>query len=417
MLISQMLERSQKAYEDGKALLANHPKGVAVPAELDAQVNAFFDDADSWQKRADRAKALEDQQKKSGEGLPTLPLSDSDNPGRKAGESDKQFVTDAEKAAVALTFKKYLRGKFAGMEPKEMKKLSTMNDPDGGIVVLEDFRMQLITKLNELLKIRARCTKISTKSQSVGFPTFDFDPDVDETVQENEEISEVDITDILGKTSFTPHKRARIFRVPMELVEDEDFDLTSLLVREFARAYAELEERDLLTGNGVGKALGLLSVSITGRAVTGASNAAIAAEDIIDLSYDLSEVYRSQAVMLMHRNTIRQIRKIRDLSGGANTGLFMWQPSFQAGEPATLNGFPIIESEFFPDNNTTAGSATPLILFGDLTDYWIVDRKDLSVQRLDEKYAEYDQIGYKLRKRMDAAPVRLTGFRRLNCKT
>lgn len=414
MLVKTMLENAEQAYRSGVALLDVHPKGEPVPAELSAKVDAFFDDAEAWKKRADRAKALEDQQKAQNE--PNRFLHLSDDPGRGQDDPTALKAADIQKRIVEETFKRYIRGKFASMEPQHTKALSSMNDPDGGLAVMEEFRAQLIVKLNELLKIRGRCTVISTNAQSVGFPAFDFDPDVDEVTGESEEISQQDISDILGKTSFTPHKRARIFRVPMELVEDQEFDLTALLIREFARAYAELEERDFLTGTGVNRPLGLLTVAVTGRVVTGSGNAEIKPEDIIDLHYDLSEVYRANAVNLMHRNTIRQVRKIRDLSGGAGTGMFMWQPSFQAGQPATLNGFPIIESEFFPDYNTTGAINDPLILFGDLTDYWIVDRKQLSVQRLDEKYAEFDQIGYKLRKRMDAAMVRTTGFRRLNRK-
>ena len=44
-------------------------------------------------------------------------------------------------------------------------------------------------------------------------------------------------------------------------------------------------------------------------------------------------------------------------------------------------------------------------LFANLKFYWIVDRIDLMVQRLNELYAGNDQVGFRMRKRYDGAPV------------
>ena len=75
-----------------------------------------------------------------------------------------------------------------------------------------------------------------------------------------------------------------------------------------------------------------------------------------------------------------------------------------------LAGYPLVESEFMPDGTSTT-TGDPYMFFGDLKHLWIVDRKSLSLKRLDELYAEKDQIGFRLRKRMDAAPVLRDPFR------
>jgi HK97 family phage major capsid protein len=64
------------------------------------------------------------------------------------------------------------------------------------------------------------------------------------------------------------------------------------------------------------------------------------------------------------------------LTDGQNN--YLWQPSYQAGAPATLLGYPITEMAGMPD---IAASAKP-ILFGDFQrGYLIIDRVGVRVMR------------------------------------
>jgi HK97 family phage major capsid protein len=56
------------------------------------------------------------------------------------------------------------------------------------------------------------------------------------------------------------------------------------------------------------------------------------------------------------------LRKLRDGSGGAGTGQYLWQPSMQAGVPDTLAGYPV-----FTDPAMTALTTNALkgLAFGD----------------------------------------------------
>lgn len=291
----------------------------------------------------------------------------------------------------------YLRKGKGGLGEVEKKALSSRSDTEGGVVVTEEFRLQLIKKLRDIVLIRSYATVLQTSKGSIGFPVFDYDGSVEWTA-ESEAISEEDISNAFGKEAFTPHKLARIFRLPVELVEDADVNLETLLLDHFATRYAEIEENAFLNGNGRNKPLGLLQVGLGTRQKTGTG--VFSADDILDLIYDVRAVYRQRGVFLMHRNAIRAARKLKD-----KNDQYLWQPSLQAGQPAVLAGYPVLESEFFPDKTAAGNAGDPLALFGDLSHYWIVDRTDLAVQRLAEKYAEFDQIGYKLRKRTDAAPT------------
>jgi HK97 family phage major capsid protein len=75
----------------------------------------------------------------------------------------------------------------------------------------------------------------------------------------------------------------------------------------------------------------------------------------------------------MNRTTQGKVRKLKDGDGN-----YIWQPSFQAGEPAQLAGYPITEMAAMP--NMVAG-AVP-IAFGDFRrGYLIVDRAGVRVLR------------------------------------
>ncbi len=75
----------------------------------------------------------------------------------------------------------------------------------------------------------------------------------------------------------------------------------------------------------------------------------------------------------MNRSVVGQLRKFKDADGN-----YLWQPSLQAGVPATLLGYPVTEAEDMPDINV--GSVS--IAFGDFErGYLIVDRVGLRVLR------------------------------------
>lgn len=286
----------------------------------------------------------------------------------------------------------------SGMEPANRKALSSLSDPEGGVLVPEDFRAELIRKRRDLTQIRANATVIETMSGSVGFPVFDYDGDAEWTA-ESSQIAEEDVTNAFGKTTFTPHKLARILRIPNELLEDSIINVESLMTDHFAMRFAEIEENAYINGDGVNKPLGLLQAGLNENEATD-TGGTFQADDLFDMVYDIRAVYRANSSWFMHRNAVRRVRKLKD-----NDGQYLWQPALTAGEPSTLLGYPLLESEFFPDNVDSGSQGDPLMIFGNMSFYWIVDRVDMSVQRLVERYAEFDQVGYKMRQRVDGAPT------------
>lgn len=72
----------------------------------------------------------------------------------------------------------------------------------------------------------------------------------------------------------------------------------------------------------------------------------------------------------MNGTTLATIRKIKDGQGN-----YLWQPSYQAGQPETILGRPVVEMLDMPD---VASGAYPIV-YGDFSGYRIVDRIGLSI--------------------------------------
>jgi HK97 family phage major capsid protein len=85
--------------------------------------------------------------------------------------------------------------------------------------------------------------------------------------------------------------------------------------------------------------------------------------------------------------TLAQIRKLKD-----NNGAYIWQPSYQAGEPDRVLGYEVHTSAYAPADG---------IAFGDYSYYNIGDRGSRSFKQLNELFAGNGMIGYVAKERVD----------------
>ena len=72
----------------------------------------------------------------------------------------------------------------------------------------------------------------------------------------------------------------------------------------------------------------------------------------------------------MNGTTLGAVRKLKDGQGN-----YLWQPSFQAGQPETVLGRPVVEMVDMPD----IGDGAFPIIYGDFSAYRIVDRLAMSI--------------------------------------
>ena len=75
----------------------------------------------------------------------------------------------------------------------------------------------------------------------------------------------------------------------------------------------------------------------------------------------------------------------------------------EVAKPDTILGHPIVTSTYMPSfTSTPANDAGKKVLcFGDFSYYWVADRTNRTMRRLDELYAVHDQVGFIGTQRVD----------------
>jgi len=187
-----------------------------------------------------------------------------------------------------------------------------------------------------------------------------------------------------GPLTFTPGELYANPAATQQLLDDAEVDLEAWLAAEVETEFAYQEGVAFVSGNGTNKPYGFLTY-VTGAAnaavhplgaialKTAASATAVTADEIIDLVYLLPQAMTQNARFVLNRSVQGTVRKLKD---GQNN--YLWQPSFQLGQPAQLAGYPITEMAAMPN---IAASAVP-IAFGDFRrGYLIVDRMGVRVLR------------------------------------
>ena len=268
--------------------------------------------------------------------------------------------------------------------------LQVGSDTEGGYLVPDEYERTLVQALQEENKLRTLCKVIHTSSGDRKIPLV-ASHGTASWVDEEGQIPESD--DSFGQISLGAHKVASIIKVSEELLKDSVFDVESYIANEFARRVGDAEEAAFINGDGAGKPYGLLhDTNGAAAGVTAASATAFTADELIDLVYSLKAPYRKHAIFLFNDQTLKAIRKLKD-----GNGQFLWQPGLQAGQPNTLLGYNYETSYHMP----LIGAGKKPILFGDLSYYWIGDRKGITFRRLNERYADTGQVGFLASKRLD----------------
>lgn len=289
--------------------------------------------------------------------------------------------------------------------------LSEGTDSAGGYLVPDEWDSRLIEALEEENIMRRLGTKISTSGDHkinivAGKPTASW-------IDENGTIQFTDA--VFDQKSLDAHKLVAAVKVSEELLHDNKFNLVNHLITSFGQALSIAEEDAFLNGTGVGKPLGIFVRKQTTGASPVDTNATwstpittktggamdLKFDDLVSLVYALKRPYRRKASFVTHDTTIAAIRKLKD---GNNN--YVWQPSYQMGEPDRVLGYPVHTSAYCAQMPTTQqASAIGVAAFGDFSYYNIGDRGARSVKELRELFAGNGQVGYMMQERVDGLLV------------
>ena len=373
MTILELREKRNKAWEAAKAFQESHrtEKGT-LTAEDDAtytQMEQEINDLGKEIARLERQEALEAELNRP----VNQPL--TSKPGSSRGEEPKTGRAFDE-------YRKAMLDAFRSNFKRVSNILQEGVDADGGYLVPEEYDRRLIDTLSEENIMRRLATIITTSGEhkiniAATKPAASW-------IEEGGALTFGDAT--FSQILLDAHKLHVAIKVTEELLYDNAFNLEGYILDQFGKALGNAEEDAFLNGDGTGKPLGLFAAT-GGGTVAGTLTAAIKSDDMLDLVYALKRPYRKKASFIMNDKTLSSLRKLKD-----NNGAYIWQPSYQAGEPDRVLGYAVHTSAYAPED---------AIAFGDYKYYNIGDRGTRSFSELRELFAGNGMIGYVAKERVD----------------
>ena len=374
--ILEMIEKRNKAWEGAKAFLDSKRDKDGLISEEDALV---YDEMEkkvhNYSLEIERLQKIEGMDKElskpMSDAIVSRPMKVEDKPEKKGRARDE--YKESMLTALRTNFKKVSDILQEGV------------DADGGFLVPVEYDKRLIETLEEENIMRGLATKITTSGQhkinvAMSDPAAAW-------IEEGGALNFGDSK--FAQVLLDAHKLHVAVKVTEELLYDNAFKLEDHILGAFGKALANAEEDAFLNGDGNGKPTGIFNKKDGGTFLKEIT--AIKTDDLIDLVHSLKRSYRKKAAFIMNDKTIAQVRKLKD-----NNGAYIWQPSYQEGEPDRILGYPVKTSAFAPEN---------AIAFGDFSYYNIGDRGARSFKELTELFAGNGMIGFVAKERVDGKLV------------
>jgi len=391
MTINEMIQKRAKVWETAKNFVDTHENENGVLSAEDnetyGRMEKEIEDLTNAIDRQQRAEAREAELSRP----VNAPITErpakqeEDKPGRASNAYKEDFGA-------------HLRGK----RPVH-NVLSEGVQADGGYLVPEEFERQIVMGLDEANVVRSLAKVITTGAERK-IPVAATHSTAAWTAENGAYTPSQPSFD---QKTIDAYKLTDLVTVSIELLQDSMFDLESYIAAEFARAFGIAEEEAFCVGTGSGQPTGIFTTNGGECKITAAANNAVTADELFSLVYALKSPYRRNAKWLMNDSTIAAIRKLKD-----GNGVYLWQPSLQAGEPDKLLGYELHTSPYAP----AMASDALAIAFGDFKNYWIADRSGRTVQRLNELYSTNGQVGFVATERVDGKVILPEGIQLLKMK-
>jgi HK97 family phage major capsid protein len=397
-----LLDKQGEAFEAFKATHDELKKNDTLTAEKLARIEKSLDDAVEAKARIEAAVKAEAKEREELEAkFNRHGLSGTKENAQRALEL-KEFNATAKSAAVARqqsftpidekgydeykgAFNRWMIDGDRALTDAEFKTLSVGSAPDGGYFVTPDVTGRIVKKVFETSPIR--------QYASVQAITTDALEGIEDTGEAG-----AGYAGEHGTSGDTTTPQVGKWRIPVwwidtepkatqQLLDDAAVDIEAWLAGKVGEKLGRFENAEFVAGNankirglvsyttaadsGAGVAWGTIGHVVTG--VNGDFAASAKGDKLYDLMGTLKDEYLAGAAWFTRRSVVTAIRKFKD---GQNN--YLWQPSFIAGQPETIMGYPVARMDDMPALATDSLS----LAFGNLAAaYQVVDRMGVRVIR------------------------------------
>jgi len=268
--------------------------------------------------------------------------------------------------------------------------MSTTTGSEGGYTVATEFSRTLIEAMKAAYAVRSVATGFQTSTgASMLFPTADSTQEEGEIVGQNASATVGETT--FGQASMDVYKySSKSIALPFELLQDSMFNVEAYISSLLNLRIGRIHNRHHTVGTGSAQPRGVVTASTAGKVGATGQTVAVTYDDLVDLEHSVDPFYRPAGRWMMHDDTLRILRKVKDPQGRP-----IFVPGYETGNaggaPDRLLGREIVINQHMPVMAANAKS----ILFGDFSKYLIRDVMDTTLFRMtDSAYTLKGQVGF-----------------------
>ncbi|EGT4320320.1 phage major capsid protein [Cronobacter sakazakii] len=309
---------------------------------------------------------------------------------------------DERRAAVFDKFVRHGLGELSTEEKRTLKEFRAQGIDDGegggskgGFTVPKQFRNRVVEAMKAYGGIAGVCQILSTSNgQDIDWTYSDGTADMGVMLGENEEASEGDVT-FESITIGAKKMTSKIIRVSNELLLDSGIDMNGYLAARIAQRLGRGEAAQIVNGDGTGKNVKGLAKWVK-KTMTAAAADAFTWEELLTLKHSVDPAYRNSPKFrfAFNDNTLLKISSMKDAQGRP-----LWLPDVVGMAPATVLNVPYVIDQAIAD----IGAGKQFVYCGDFDRFILRRVAYMTLMRLTERYAEFDQVGFLAFHRFDCA--------------
>lgn len=299
-------------------------------------------------------------------------------------------------------------------EPALREKLGTIKNAlssnvpsDGGFLIPEEFRAELLRVALETALVRPRARVIPMASARVALPMLDSTTNASSVFGgiiaywTEEAAALTQSSPSFAKVVLDAKKLTLYSDIPNELGDDSAISLEAFLSESFPEACAWYEDAAFIAGTGVGEPLGALSADnpsvIAVAKESGQAASTIVWQNIIKMYSRMLPSSLNRAVWVVSPNTFPELATMALAVGTGGSAI--WLNSGADGPPMTILGRPVIVSEKVPGVGSQGD-----ISFVDFSYYLVGDRMAMTAMTSPHYKFGNDVTSYRLIERVDGRP-------------
>jgi HK97 family phage major capsid protein len=286
--------------------------------------------------------------------------------------------------------------------------LSSVKPSDGGFLIPEILRAELLRVALEKAIVRSRARVIPMDSLTVPFPTVDATSNVSSVfggvvgfwTEEGATLTESQPR--FGRIELRANKLTLYTEVPNELIRDAQPSLEAFIGDIFPEALAWFEDVAFFLGGGVGEPLGFLNApaAVNVTRSTGIAGANVEWVDIVNMYSRMLPQSLDRAVWIVSPDVLPSLLTM-EISAGSGA-VWIGGGEFASGSarpPMSMLGLPIIVSE-----KARAVGTTGDINLVDFGFYLIGDRQAMSARQSEDFRFNEDVTAFRVIERVDGRP-------------